>query len=121
MYGLPDDFDPALFLGRTLERLEFTTNTIIFRFDYDTTIVIEGEVQHEGVDEHEDPWVQSTTLPVSESRLTRLLGTTIVAGSVEGAGNLVLQFSNRHTLRCVEDSDQYESYQLRIGTTEIIV
>jgi hypothetical protein len=121
MYGLPDNFDPNVFVGRTLERLSFTTNTLRLSFDGDISIIVESEVRHEGRDGRGAEWVDSNAVPVTESRMMHLLGIVIARAEVAGRGTLVLEFTNGHTLRCVEDSDEYECYQLRIGATEIIV
>ena len=121
MYGLPDDFDPTVFVGRTLQRLTFTVNTLEFSFDGDVSIIAECEVQHEGQDDRGVRWTDSSAVPIRQSRLMSLLENRIVSGAVERPGTLVLEFATGHTLRCVDDSDQYESYQLRIGADEIIV
>ena len=120
MYGLPHTFDASVFVEKTLQRIEFTVNTVKLALDDDTSIVVESQLCHQWKNPH-SRWEDRTTIPATESRLMRLLDKHVVGGSVEGQGTLVLQFSNGDILRVVEDSEQYECYQLRIGSTEIIV
>jgi hypothetical protein len=50
----------------------------------------------------------------------RLLGHSVAEASTNG-GALTLVFSNRDTLTILDDSENYESYQIQIGETVIIV
>ena len=120
MYELPDDFDPTVFVGRTLERLSFTLNTLDLAFDGDVSIRVLGEVWHCGGDDR-GQWYDGATLPVRVSRLMDLLGVAVIGGEIEDRSTLVLRFANGQTVRCVEDGDHYESYHLSIGEREIIV
>jgi hypothetical protein len=121
MYAIPEDFDVTIFVGKTLEQVSFTTNTLTFSFDDDVGIAVESEVWHAGHDDQGDRWLERSPIPVKQSKLMYLLGSSIASVAVDGRATLVLQFANGHTLRCVEDTDQYECYHLRIGDDEIHV
>jgi hypothetical protein len=43
VYGLPKDFDGSMFIGRTVELISFSVNTIHISFDGDVSITIEIE------------------------------------------------------------------------------
>lgn len=120
MYPLPDDFDPAVFVGLTLSRVAFTSNTIEFAFDRDTLIRALGEVRHDGR-EGQATWYDGATLPIRTSRLMQLLDATVDEAGIEPRATLVLRFENQHVLRVVEDTTAYECYHLHIGDRQIIV
>jgi hypothetical protein len=121
MYALPDNFDAAVFVGRMLEQVSFTTNTVAFDFDRGVSITVLGEVWHEGRDDRGDRWLDVNAVPVRQSRLMHLLGQEVASGSVDGRATLVLEFGSEHTLRLVADAAQYECYHLRIGDDLIVV
>jgi hypothetical protein len=120
MYPLPDDFDPTIFVGRTLSRLTFTSNTLEFVFDPEILIRVLGEVRHDGAD-GQGRWYDGATLPIRASRLMRLLDATVEEVAIEDRATLALSFDNEHVLRLVEDTTMYESYHLHIGDRHIIV
>lgn len=42
MYGLPSDFDASIFVGRELQQVSFTVNTVHLTFDGDVAITLES-------------------------------------------------------------------------------
>jgi hypothetical protein len=46
MYGIPSDFDPRVFVGRTLISVTFAENLIAFNFDDGVLVTAEGEVEY---------------------------------------------------------------------------
>jgi hypothetical protein len=46
MYGLPQHFDASVFVGRTLDHVPFTANTVHFAFDGDVAIKLFSSCQH---------------------------------------------------------------------------
>jgi hypothetical protein len=120
MYALPDDFDPAVFAATTLAKISFTSNTLVLDFDADISATVESEVRYASRDEHGTS-LELAAVPVTHSRLMRLIGRRIVRAEVEGSATLVLHFEGGHALSLIGDNDRYECYQLRIGTREIVV
>ena len=120
MYPLSDDFDSAAFVGLTLGRLAFTSNTIEFEFDPDGLIRALGEVRHDGAD-GQATWYDGGTVPLGNTGLTQLLDATVNEASVEPRATLVLTFNNGQELRVIEDTTAYESYHLQIGGRDVIV
>jgi hypothetical protein len=82
--------------------------------------LVKSELRHNGSDSG-DHWTDTETVPIQESRLTQLIGTSVTGTDVDGRGTFVLSFSNGHVLHVIEDTEQYECYQLRIGAETIIV
>jgi hypothetical protein len=118
MYGLPADFDPTLFLGRELEQVSFTANTVHLTFDGDASITI--------LDTFEVRLVQGAapvrqTPPVEQSNLMGLLGRRVVSAHRTATGTMALAFEQGGELLCMDESTQYESYTIRIGGREIVV
>jgi hypothetical protein len=100
-----------------VEQICFTENQISLAFDGSARITVEGTLiyKHSTAE-----LAQEVRPPVDESSLMRLLGNSVVEASTNG-GALTLVFSNRDTLTILDDSENYESYQIQIGETVIIV
>jgi len=116
MYALPEDFDPAVFLGRELQRICFPPYGLELRFEKSIRLKVYGPLSLDG-----DSLREANSSPLTLARLTALPGHRIAAASTEGRGTLVLTFDDGPTLRVIEDGDAYECYHLRVGEREIIV
>ena len=110
MYGLPEDFDPTAFIGLTVELVSFTANTVHLAFDGGYSLTVESSFEH-GPQQHGAGAVRFA-VPVSHSGLMRLIGSPVVAAEVERPGTLSLRFDGGQTLRCLDDSVDYESYKI---------
>jgi hypothetical protein len=119
MYKLPTDFDGAFFLGRTLEHVSFSENTVSLYFNESVSIVVESCLEHQGGPDAPPPAIQR--VPVSESRLMQLLGRSIRGATGDDRGTLELVFDNGHVVRVFDDPPCYESYSIFIGEKRIIV
>jgi hypothetical protein len=119
VYKLPADLDLTMFVGRTVDALTFTENTVHFVLsgDDDLSITVEGETLHE----LEAGGIYSETVPATETRLVQLLGRTVTRASSEGDVTLRLEFEGGHTVRIIGESDLYEMYRITFGSREIIV
>jgi len=109
VYGLPGDFDASPFVGRTLDLVSFSANTIHFNFDDDVSITVEGTYDHitpSGEAECE--------VPVEHSALMQLVGESVLIAEASEDGTLDLLFSNKQRLIVYDNSDQYESYKINI-------
>jgi Family of unknown function (DUF6188) len=120
VYELPADFDVQVFTTRVLDQVSFTANTLELRFDGGISVIIESKIRYEA-SENGDSWVESATVPLTESRLMTLIGKHVDEASVGHRSTIALKFDNNHVLFIIADSDQYECYQLRIGDIEIVV
>ena len=119
MYGLPEDFNPTGFIGRTVEIVSFTANTLHLGFDGGYSLTVESSFEHG----HEGHGAQTLRfgVPVTDSGLMSLVGRSVVAAKAEKPGTLYLRFADGQAFRCFDDSEEYESYRVNCGRTEIIV
>jgi hypothetical protein len=117
VHGLPADFDPKVFVGRELQQISFTVNTIHLTFDGEVAITLEGSFLLRA-----GPAAETTkhTVPVTDSSLMSLVGKRILEARREGS-TLALEYEGGGLLACLDDSREYESYHLRIGDEEIAV
>ena len=118
MYGLPIDFEPRAFVGQELVQVSFTINTVHLIFDKDTTITIESTY---AVGLSPDTAAMKQSPPVKSSNLMALLGRKVTEANATVEGTLTLVFEGHEHLWCFDDSEQYESYHIRIQEREIIV
>ena len=116
MYGLPDDFDGSVFVGRELEEVSFTVNTVHLAFEGEMSITITSRFFLQlGGDRVEQ------AVPVKSSSLMALLGRSVRLVNASPDGTLRLQFDSGDAVTCVDDSKMYESYQIHLNGREIIV
>jgi hypothetical protein len=119
MYKLPTDFDGAFFLGKTLEFVTFSENTVSLIFNESVSITVESCLEHRGEPDLPPPVIQK--VPVSESRLMQLLGHSIRRATGDEKGTLEVVFDNGHVVRIYDDPPCYESYSIFNGEQRIIV
>lgn len=117
MYGLPDSFEPSIFVGRVIEQMSFTPNTLFVGFDHDISITIMGEFRY-ALGDQLHPTRQA--VPVANSSVMSLVGKRVRSADTTPNGTLTLHF-DPGCLVLVDDSPTYESYTLRLGEREIIV
>ena len=119
MYRLPRDFDPAVLVGQRFEQVCFSENQLWLHFDARIKIGIESSFTCRSRLSPINLTVMK--VPVSESNLMQLLGKTITKASGNEDGTLSLVFENGDELQVFDDSSEYESYRIVVGTREIIV
>ena len=119
MYGLPKDFDPAGFVGRIIELVSFTANTVHLGFNGGYSLTVESSFEHRPEQRGTGP--VRFDVPLEDSGLMRLIGRSVLAAEVERPGTLFLRFDDGQTLRCFDDSTEYESYKINCNGVEIIV
>jgi len=118
MYVLSKDFDVSMLVGKKLELICFSSNTINLSFEEDVSITILGSFIYRR-DPNESKSVQK--VPVSSSDLMCLTDQTVRYAEACEQGSLDLHFDNGQDLLLLDDSRDYESYIVRIGIKEIIV
>jgi hypothetical protein len=120
MYGLPTNFDASFFIGRTVQSVSYSVNTITVIFDKQIVLTIESSYEYESLQSPDTP-KEVGTVPVFESRLMEIAGLTVVGANGEHNGTLSIEFSGNRFLRCFDDSKQFESYRIMVGPREIVV
>jgi hypothetical protein len=118
MYGLPEDFDASVFLGRELIQICFSANTIDFAFSGDILVTLESSFIYSNSPTDEG---HRQTIPVSSSNLMGLIGATVDSVTSQRDGTLFMSFNNEHRLTFLDDSTSYESYCIHIGDRLVIV
>jgi hypothetical protein len=118
MYKLPKDFDGKFFLGRILENVSFSENTVFFGFGENITITAFSSLQHQISGSNESA-VQRA--PLTESKLMLLPGRSVIDVTGDQDGTLTLYFDNGHILRIFDDLPNYESFSISDGKREIYV
>ena len=116
MHGLPATFDPGVFVGRRLDQVSFTENTVHFQFDGGISITVLSSFLVKLGDKRVEERV-----PVRSSEVMRLVGKVVRLADARPDGMLKVTFDGGEMLTFIDDSAQYESYQLRIGDREIYV
>jgi hypothetical protein len=117
MYGLKTGVDLTFLQGRELIQLAIGKHQVIFNFDEDVSVSVEGRFEYTSRSGSSE-W-QPGGLIVAASAV-HLLGERIVGVQGREDGTLKLTFSNDDCLLILDTSTEYESYQIsRRG--EIIV
>lgn len=119
MYGLPQDFDGLFFVGRELEIVSYTANSVFLGFGNDISITTESTYECRLVGNEE--CVERQQPPVAFSRLMQLVGRKVASVDAEQEGTLTLHFDGGHVFRCFDDQPGYESYRIAHGAEEIFV
>jgi hypothetical protein len=119
MHGLPNGFDAGFLVGKTLEEISFTANTVYFGFGDGVSVTVLSSLQHLLPSEREGSNVQ--TVPLSESKLMQIVNHCVVGARGESVGTLVISFDNGHSLFVFDDDPHYETYWIRQNGKEIIV
>ena len=118
MYGLPPDFDASVFIGRELEQVSFSANTVHLTFDDDIAITLETSFLFQ-VDKTKTAVKQKP--PVQSSSIMSLVGRRVCSARSTSEGTLTLQFTGDGTFTCVDDSEEYESYHIWLCGKEVVV
>lgn len=119
MFGLPSDFTANAFLGRVCNAVTFTANTIHLQFDEDVGLTLEASFSHRPRGARS--LAEQASVPVLESRLMQLVGTTVSGVEVPDEKTLILCFDDGEVLCCLDDSTQYESFRIAFDGREIVV
>jgi hypothetical protein len=121
VYGLPRDFDGAKLVGRQLLQVCFGLYQLQLHFDGELSISVESAVAYKEDPNEELTRVSIPDLAASRPPLLHLLHHKIVNALGDDKGTLTLEFDNRQVLQCLDEGEKYESYQINIGKSLIIV
>jgi uncharacterized protein DUF6188 len=116
MYGLPENFDASVFVGRRLEQVSFTANTLRLLFDEEVAITLEASFIH-----RQQGREKKEAVPPQSSELMKLLGRTVRRAEGRRDGTLTLEFDEGEAIVCLDDSPQYESFHIQIRDKELHV
>lgn len=118
MYGLPDDFDPGVFVGRRLESITFAENVTVLTFSEAVTVSISGAVLYQ--EAADTPQRRERPLTTHTS-LVSAVGRAVEATELKSPQELILRLEKGFLITLVDDSDEYESYLISLGDREIVV
>lgn len=118
MHGLPASFDPGVFVGRTVESVCYSENSIHIGFDGRSSVTIEGSYSF---DPTGDLGLERSSVPVEVSNLMKLTGKRVEVARTEFGRDLVLTFTEGPVLVCHDDSSAYECYHVMVDGSEFHV
>ena len=118
VYGLPEDFDPATFVGCEFETLTFASNAIFLVFGEEHSVTVAHHVRYRLAHGAE---LRDDVLPVTDSGLPALLGRSVERAEVRRPGDLLLHFEGGGMLLVEDHDEHYESYSVKTPTGEIFV
>jgi hypothetical protein len=119
MYGLPNDFDPSVFIGMELIQICFSANQLTIYFNDELSITVQSSLCFERSGTNYEPKIMS--IPICESDLMVAIGDQVVQAAGNTEGTLCLTFAGGHQITVFDDSESYESYQIRVRDRMIIV
>jgi hypothetical protein len=120
MYGLKKDIDLSFLNGRELGQVAIGLYHIRFGFDEDVAISVEGGFGYfDG--QAEWTWRPEPGSAQIAARTIALLGASIDGFEGKADGTLTLMFSNGQRLTILDNSKEYESYDItRPGQTIVV-
>jgi hypothetical protein len=122
VYGLPADFDASFFVGCTLNQIWFQEFSMQFLFGDDfaagPTITLQSSYVFRAT---EDADAEQQEVPVSSSGVMQLVGLDVIGTSSRTDGTLRLDFEDGASIDFLDDTSQYEAYQIRFGDRFIVV
>jgi hypothetical protein len=118
MHGLPSDFDGLSFVNQILDEITFTVNTVHLAFSPNFLLTILSTYSYRLT---ADDARHTEHLPVTATAVLGLIGRQVINISVAENKNLIFEFEGNGEFICIDDSDQYESYTIKVGDREIFV
>jgi hypothetical protein len=114
MYGVPADLDLAFLQGAELIQVCLGCHQVQFRFHPIGVISVEGswellDAAGDRIDRSHD------SMDRPPYQFHRLLGRSVVSTEVSAPDWFALRFDGGDVLRVFDDSEQYESFQIRPG------
>ncbi len=121
MYGLPEDFDGTKFVGRVLLQVCFGLYQLQLHFDGELSISVQSAVAYKQDRTGDLKRLSVPEIPASPPPLLKLLEHKIVKAFGDDKGTLTLEFDDGQMLQCLEEGSKYESYDINLGKSLIIV
>ena len=120
MYGLRKDIDLQFLKGRELEQIAIGLYQVIFSFDENVAISVEGQFKFfDG--SREWIWKQEPNCTEAAAKTVALLGQNIERFEAHEDGTLILSFGSNKRLTILDSSKEYQSYDItRPGQTIVV-
>jgi len=116
MYKFPEEFDPAIFVGRTLEMVCINANQVYFHFNDHLMICAESAFWYERQDKsHSDVQV-----PLDQLEVLQLLEHDVARAQIKKGDVLIVIFDNGASLR-FDPVLGYESYRVVVAGKETFI
>jgi hypothetical protein len=118
MYGLDPNIDLSFFKNRELIQVAIGLYQVIFAFDEDVTLSVEGKCEYRSSN-NSSVWTPGA--PTAAASFVALLGQTVTDLCRKNDSTLELTFSSGDRLAVFEVGKEYESYQItRPGETIVV-
>ncbi len=117
MYGLPEDFDAGIFVGRTVQLVSVSAFQIHLDFDEDIQIGIASDYSVQ----RSSGSGNTVSPPMVDQTLFSLIEKRVTAAAADDEGTLTLTFENGLKLKVFDPNEDDESYEIMIGDRSIIV
>lgn len=92
---------------------------LTFERDQPLWIAVEGSYEHAGPES--EGWIDQDRIPVGVSRLMQVTNHAVVDAARLDAERLRLDFDHDHALTLIDDTDEYESFQIAAGGRNWVV
>jgi hypothetical protein len=115
VHGVPENFDYDVFVGAVLESVSFGAYIVHLNFSSEKSsplyIAVEGTFVHTGPEA--GGWEDTVRLPTKSSRLMQLTNHLVTAAARIDQTRMRIDFDHGHQLTLLDDTDQYESFQIK--------
>jgi hypothetical protein len=116
MYKFPEDFDAAVFVGRTLEMVCVNANQVYFHFNDDLMICAESAFWFE----RQDNSFSDVKIPLDQLEVLQLLERDVARAQIKKGDVLTVTFDNGASLR-FDPTPGYESYRVVVLGKDIFI
>ena len=113
MYGIPKNFDPGRFAGRTLESLSVGQHVVALVFSANCTINIEGQIAINSGN--------AVEVPASLLQLYPLINKDVSSALATEKGTLTLAFADGTELHIFDSNRNFESYNFSFDGKELFI
>jgi len=112
MYGISADLDLSDLIGQSLDGILLARGSVVFNFTK-SKISVQGPIQIRKDDHEISTWLENETS--ATPAFTQLLGLETTSFSISDGKMLDISFSEGLVLRLIDDSLQYESFQIYLS------
>lgn len=116
MYKFPEDFDPGMFVGRTLEMVCVNSTQVCFHFNGDLMICAESPFCLE----RQDKSFSLAQIPLDQLEVLHFLEKDVARAQIKKGDVLIVIFDNGASLR-FDPTPGYESYRVVVSGREIFI
>jgi hypothetical protein len=117
VYRIPPDFDGRAFVGQVLSSITFTENTVHLVFGSELSLTVLAAYLYQL---STDGTTRNERVPAAETAALGLVGRRVL-NTAHHSQSFTLELDSGGTFTCIDDSDQYESFIIKIEDGEMIV